>query len=400
MPDVASGSSSTTDNYRPLSALALVGLGLGVLAPLSLISLHPGLFAAIPLPGFFVSLVARRRIVNSDGIIAGKNIATVALALNLVSGLAWLSMYVTTAIVIQNESRKFVEEWIEKLRQGKEGEVFLDTRPPKLRKINFAPTDLKKLRDRFAGKAGSSELDAFRAQPLNNLLLRYGDHLQWDGSIGIVEWKYYNESYSVRHRFIVRSDDGRIAAKVDLLASSEIVPHNSGPRREWKITVQGGLNEVVSTAYMQRLDDAQKDALTVINRWVQEVAADHRDAALKYLKDPTDRIREAEFSHLYNALRKDATALSTTDLHIDPQRPLLLVKDVNYDATPNSWQLTFRGDVALGQVWAVEMQATIVTDDFLKGPSSWKIAQCKLLTEHRQANALLMSAGGGPGGPQ
>lgn len=388
--------------YRPLSGLALMSLGLGVLAPLSLLTLHPGVFMALPLPGFILAVMARRRIARAEGNLAGESLATIGLALNLVSGLAWLAMYATTAWFIKHESQQFAEQWIVKIHAQNESEVFLDTRPPKLRKINFPKSDISKLRVRFPAPGGSSEFDKFRSEPMTSVLMRYGHQLQWY-PIGVVDWKYDKESFTVRHRYQVVTEDQRFNAAVDLVTTSETVTTNHGPRREWRIAVQGGADVNTKTVYMEQLTEAEREATKAINHWTQTIAANQRDEAAKVLADPNDRLRQAELDYAFAALRKELPPNATAELRVD-QTPAL-VKEFHDDASPDAWKLTFRTEVSRGLDMArnsepvVEFLLTIQTDNLRKGPSGWKITECKHLGEHIKPGRVIMSRGGGaPGG--
>src|SRR5262245_36933743 len=135
MPEATPEVSTEVLTYRPLSVLAMLALGLGVFAPLSLLSINLGLFVALPLPGLIISIIACRRIAAAEGALAGGRLAQVGLGLNLMSVVAWLTMYLMTSWVIQRESQEFADKWIAKLHDGRVGEAFLDTMVPKTRKI-------------------------------------------------------------------------------------------------------------------------------------------------------------------------------------------------------------------------------------------------------------------------
>jgi hypothetical protein len=402
MPDNTVIVSEAAKVYRPLSGLALLSLGLGVLAPLSLLSLHPVLFMLLPVPGLIVAMMARRRIAYAEGTMAGQSLATAGLAMNLVSGLAWISMYAVTGWFIKRESQAFVERWITKIHNQNEGEVFLDTRPPKLRKINFPVSDINKLRVRFPAPGGSSEFDRFRTETLTSVLMRYGNQLQWH-PVGVVDWNYDKESFMVRHRYRVMTDDRRFHADVDLVATSETVGTSHGPRRDWKVAVQGAADVATKTDYMRRLTEAERDAVTAIVGWTQHVGAGQREQAVGVLADPTNRLLKAEHDYLYTVLRKGAGPNGQAELRMD-QMPQL-VKEVNDDAKPNAWKLTFRAEIPRGAdaarntEWLVECLITVQTDNFEKGPPSWRITDCKFLGEHARPSRVIIGRPGMQGSP-
>jgi hypothetical protein len=97
-------------SYRNLSGLAVVSLLFGLAAPLSF--MFP-LLLAIPIFGTAVSLVALRRIANSEGVLAGRWAAIVGLALCLASGFATVSYAQVKRWMYVRQAEDLARHWIE-----------------------------------------------------------------------------------------------------------------------------------------------------------------------------------------------------------------------------------------------------------------------------------------------
>jgi hypothetical protein len=117
--------------YRTMSALAIVAFVFGLASPLCF---WAPLLMAIPLFGAAFAIVALRRIAASEGALAGRGLALVALALCLVSATASISHDRVTRHLRSNQAEKVARRWIGLLLAGKAQEAFQltvdGTRPP------------------------------------------------------------------------------------------------------------------------------------------------------------------------------------------------------------------------------------------------------------------------------
>jgi hypothetical protein len=118
-------------DYRTMSALAIVALVFGLLSPLCF---WAPLLIGIPIFGAALAIVALRRIAASDGALAGRGLALVALAICLVSATASLSYDRVTRHLRSNQAEELARRWIGLLLAGKTQEAFQltveGTRPP------------------------------------------------------------------------------------------------------------------------------------------------------------------------------------------------------------------------------------------------------------------------------
>jgi hypothetical protein len=108
-------------NYRSMSGLAIVSLLFGLASPVCFAAL---VFLPIPLFGAALSVIALRRIADSDGALAGKWAAATGLALCVASAAASLSYAQVTRFMHARQARQVGQEWIELILSGKTQEAF------------------------------------------------------------------------------------------------------------------------------------------------------------------------------------------------------------------------------------------------------------------------------------
>jgi hypothetical protein len=117
----ASSGSEEIVEYRTLSLLAIVSLLMGLI---SLLSLFAPLLLGISFFGAAVSILALRRITASDGLLAGRGVALVGLALCVASvGVVWGRAFATRQL-LTHQANEFALEWFDLLRSGQPERAF------------------------------------------------------------------------------------------------------------------------------------------------------------------------------------------------------------------------------------------------------------------------------------
>lgn len=94
--------------YRSLAPLSLVGLILGLLAPVAFLS---PLLIAVPLAGIVFSLIALRQIATSDGSVLGRVPAIVGLVLSTICATAIPAQSVAQRWLASRQARPIAMEW-------------------------------------------------------------------------------------------------------------------------------------------------------------------------------------------------------------------------------------------------------------------------------------------------
>jgi len=107
--------------YRSVSVLSIVGLVVGLLAPLGFVA---PLLWVIPIVGTAISLAAIVRIAASDGALVGRGAAVVGLALCVASLSAAASRSAVAKFLVSRQARAAALEWIATLQAGEDQRAF------------------------------------------------------------------------------------------------------------------------------------------------------------------------------------------------------------------------------------------------------------------------------------
>jgi hypothetical protein len=381
---------SASATYRPISVLAIVGLGLGLVSCLIFAVDAYWFLLFVSVPAFLISLIALRRIRRSEGTLAGERVASTGIIFSLISGLGWTTSYLTTYGIIRQESSRFVNGWLDKLRQGKSVESFLDTKSPLNRHLGFPLEDLPKLRARFPPKEG---YDPYRHALLINLALRYGERLEWEPG-GVAGWGYSDRAYHVIYRYHLRCPEYQ--GEVRILTASMSTNAADAPPRSWFVNLQySDTSALQLTPYGKELKEVQRAAVDRIDKWLLEftvkpvqrgglragslltflptenvlwslgaaaIAAEHGPGeAGRQGNDPS--AQEPEFEKLRAALSRESGWIPVT-------QPIL-VKDRKDDA----WELTYELVLRSGTT-TLDFQVTAREDPI---SHQWQITSGKLL---------------------
>jgi hypothetical protein len=372
----------TGQTYRPISGLAIAGFALAVLS-VGVFLLEGGwLLGLLPLPALVVSGIARYRIRRAEGTLAGYTLAGLGVAISLVTALVLITVNVTSTWIVTVEARDFLEQWLVKMREGKEGAAFLDTIPPDQRQVNFRLDDKRRLRAHYPSPANPDEsmFDYFRKSQMSGMLLRYRDRVTYQ-YISVDEIKYILGSYYLKLRYHVTSPEA--IGDFHFALRSDKIDTAAGPRREWRVEVERciptGNPPPESTPHGLFLQEVKRESGRALGDWLRCIAEGRRADAEKVHTFMNDAGMVAEFNRLYVALRRDTRPGFPATL-VPKQSASLLLEDTNEG---NAWALDYEGVIDTGSR-EVEFQFRIETDDPRKGKTSWRISRVKFLGEHRK----------------
>lgn len=160
-------------NYRTVSVLALVSLGLALLSPL--VFFGP-LLMIFPIASAVLGLLALRQIATSDGALIGRAAALVGIAVSVAGITAGFTRTELSQYLLSRQARTTALEWLSLLQQGDAEQAFLlmstsSQRPPHAHP--GAPTE----------QPAESPLDIFRASPVVHFMLEHAGSapVQYDG---------------------------------------------------------------------------------------------------------------------------------------------------------------------------------------------------------------------------
>lgn len=115
------------DDYRPVSALAIAGLLLGLCSVLALI--HPVLWL-VPLSGVLFDWWALRRMAVASPPLLGRKAALVGMTLSLIFGLSGPIQYWVHCRALRAEAIELADEWFTALRENRPDYAFRLTHRP------------------------------------------------------------------------------------------------------------------------------------------------------------------------------------------------------------------------------------------------------------------------------
>ncbi len=350
---------SSEESYRPISPLAIVGLGLGLLSVVIWFD-FPWLLLFLPLPGLIISMIARRRIRRSEGTQAGEWVAAAGIALCLINGLGWVTMHLTKGEIVRREAKQFAEGWFAKLREGKEAEAFLDIVSPRDRQVALDPEDmLKSLRGSFPG----NQYVNFRNSALPSLLLRHGEAVKWTPR-GMQAWDYQQGGYRAEYRYQLETPEYQPMDVILVLRTVEVTGPK-GRRREWMVDLNQSrfAAEPVPTERGREIAQAAAEAQAAWEKCVELLATDKRDEALAMVK-PNGA--HAGVNALFDAMKKETGGRGG----IRPM-PALPLADPLRGRIP---EVKLHGLLDAGRSF-FEYQATLTKDN----GKGWQVTECTYL---------------------
>jgi hypothetical protein len=365
------------DTYRPLSLLAIVGLGLAILS-ICVYLFNSEWLISLAVAGFVVSAIALYQIKRSDYAQAGVAVARFGMALSLVIGLSWITMATTVNLVIQAEAGRFAHQWFECLRDGKEGLAFVASVRPGSRPAELTAEDLepRHLRAKYPSPQGSA-YDLFRTVPLVEMLLRGGKEITWH-RLGVEGYDYNQGSYSIKQRY--RIDTPEAEMEISLLTISEEVARPEGPRREWRVELSGSpmlVEGMKSKAYGLELSKARQEVLRALGHWVSLIGLARKEEATKTLSGGP--AVTAEFERLYPAMLQGRATLMTPNITQSARQPIVL----QAKQEGKGWTLTLRSTIEAGQR-EVDFQTTWANDHPTGDISKWRITDLKYLGDRKK----------------
>lgn len=242
----------TEQGYRSLSLVALIGFGVAavyaaIVLLLGLVALRSGKLLLlgswawlVPLLTAAVCLVARLRIVRSEGTLAGAALARWGLLLSLFVGLSCGAYSAAIRWALYQQAESFAQEWLDLIAQGQLDRALFRTLPP-VQRANISEDD-KKLLEKFAprvqgGEGGdpASMLNRFTQMPLMQLMAQGGKDCTIT-SRGVRELKPEGGGFKVVLSFQIATPES--SADVLVTVHGSEATHGEFVGRQWQVMLQ------------------------------------------------------------------------------------------------------------------------------------------------------------------
>jgi hypothetical protein len=237
--------------YRPLSLLAVVGLGLAgayaavvVLGGLvALLQGNPWLMPfwtiLFPIAAAVLSLLGLLRVQRSEGTLAGEKAATWGLLLSALVGLSYWAYVGATYFAITREASKAGQDYLDKLAAGDVEGAFRLTLPPAERPPEGAGLreQLEKRFNNVGEKGIKGPFGGYRqSDPIR--LLSLDGRAATAESVGVEKWEYIGGGYQVQLLYRVNRPETTCTMVVTVVGTE---PKGSGGRQWHVVADQSGL---------------------------------------------------------------------------------------------------------------------------------------------------------------
>lgn len=350
-PDVASQSPGQPAAYRPLSGLALAGLGLalvfggllGVAAVVALVKgapfFLPEWMLGIAATAAVISLLAQRQVRNSEGTLTGLSLARWGFWLSTLTGLGYVAFSFFTGLAVMQQADNFLRVqgpesgFFPRLQQAGQkpeqfNEAFLLTLTPSERTTD--PNQLAMLHDRPEKDETVGKLTKFRTSYLIRTIARNGAAARIEPRT-VEEWGYANHSYTVKRKYQITTPEATFEA-VFATHSSE---GSAGSLRQWLVYFPPSMTKINYTPLGESLVTAWASALYFVqtNLGVEGVS-------FGKFTDATNWKNAVADSPAGDALREQVLE----DLKQDRVRGRAIKPLLAWDKQPGSW------DIARGQL--------------------------------------------------
>ncbi|HLN33085.1 MAG TPA: hypothetical protein VK395_35470 [Gemmataceae bacterium] len=292
--------------YRRISGFAIAGfvltviyiLSLGVASFASFRSRAPLLLSywaqAVPLIAAILSMVGLVLIRRSQGILAGAALAMTGLWLSVLFGLGYTAYFVATRFAIINQANQFTLKWFDKLKDGKFGPAFMDTRDPSYRqRVN--PDDEAAISSQFPGALGAPReagprktVDMFREMQIPRILGQGGKDVRVETK-GVMEWEYKNGRYAVQRAYVVDTLEGTFNLEVTAICSDS---QQRDTGREWMIEIAPAktvLKPGVQTELGKQIQEFIRPSGAFIQNWIINLRRGQAESAYLDTREASER---------------------------------------------------------------------------------------------------------------
>lgn len=387
-----------TGQYKALSVLAIVACFLGLACIVILFRENAIAFVLmLAVPAIIVSIIARYRIRNSDGTLAGEALATLGLMLSVGCTVAWLTKEFTKSYITETEARNNVERWIEFVRKKKAGPTFLlSTDPEKRKRANATPDEVRKLRLRFdLGGRDGNEFDNFFADPILAGLYRYGEQTSWEFDRIVKSERPKDSIVQYWYQYRVKSPvfDGNVI----LLAASRDVATDDGMKREWSVRIDGDNSKrtLDMTPHGEELNDCIRMVEDTLKKLFYAIG-DHEFGEVEKFVTP-EFYKSANYKQILGKVRP-----VTHDRVIGVGIRLLFVKEENRQG--DSWTIKQVMTVEPSLAPEIELEVTLHSTDPSRKKwivQDWKfLGERKRLAESMSGDLKATESGGAPATPE
>jgi hypothetical protein len=290
--------------YRPISGLAIAGLGFSIAyTALVVISALVALIQGAPLflAGWMVFLAvlgaclsagAIWRIRSSEGTRAGLKVAQWGLWLSIISGLGYTAYTSATAAAVKEQAKQFLTRedggFFALMEKGELNAAFLLTKPFSQR-TGVDPRNDEVMRRQFDSPLGQNPIGYLSKFESDNFVHVLQEGYKEKGAVtieplGVKEWSYAATGYKVVCRYRVTTPETTMEVQMTVQSTEH---DSAGEGRKWFINwLESGWTTIEFTPAGNRMRELRNQSLTFADTWLKYLSRGQRGKAFLDTLDP------------------------------------------------------------------------------------------------------------------
>ena len=292
-----------TIDYKPLSFLAVAGLGtalvyaavLLILGGASLVKAEPfflsGWWYTLPIGGAVLSALGLYEVGNSEGTRAGAMLAKWGLGICAVTGLGYCTYHTVTAMAVLQQANLFLVEKDESSGffprlQGSDSDVnsaFLLTLSDKVRDVRVDNAAQMARFDEPLEQSPKGMLTLFLESPLVRVLHTAPAATVKIEALAVRDWAFENGAYHVMRTYRIATDEAVYEVPMNIVS---IEPDTEGDKRRWRVMNFTPLQLISRTDYGIKRQALRQVALDFLadakTGWLEKISQ-RRDPVEIYL---------------------------------------------------------------------------------------------------------------------
>ncbi|MFL5341130.1 MAG: hypothetical protein ACJ8F7_13365 [Gemmataceae bacterium] len=243
--------------------------------------------ALVAIGGVIASIAARWQIHNSEGTLAGRGMAKLAMGLSVVFGCVYVAYYWGNMVAIRRQAVDFAQQWLTTLSNKNPDEAFLLTIPPAERKGMKAANAVQRFPERS---------ERFRSMEFVGIFT--GADRKEDvvvEPLGVRDMTQIPEGNNVTLQYLIKSRSGEYECSVTALGMEGA----DFPGRQWVVPESAPfIQRKRLSVYGRLVWEARMDAERVMGEWIGGVLSQNGvEAQVRLATLPLSR---AERDHRYS----------------------------------------------------------------------------------------------------
>jgi len=193
----------------------------------------------LPIVGVILAVIGRAHIRNAEGTKTGLKLASVAWWVCVLGGAGFWAYLYANQLVLERESARFIDRFLDDLKNEKPHHAFLSLLPPEER---VTPRVDPNSPEAFEVTYNPAGYGTYKNHDLVRLFQRNAPEVEYE-HVGVKDMSQTQEGFQAMHIYKLRCAEGIYEVTVRLLASES----RKGGKQMWRIPAQPGPHILVTT---------------------------------------------------------------------------------------------------------------------------------------------------------